>query len=139
MMDEENIIFVESEYNELTPGQILADKITKIAGSWAFITSFLFFLILWVCINCKAMFGEIFDPYPFILLNLFLSCLAAIQAPIILMSQNRQSEKDRTRLEHDIMLDEKADKKLDMTLRRIDIVESKIIDIQKRLDNVFKD
>ena len=96
------------QQKDLTKGQKLADNITQIAGSWGFILCFIGFLIIWVAINCKSMFSDVFDPFPFILLNLLLSCLAAIQAPIILMSQNRQSEKDRARLEHDIRIDEES-------------------------------
>jgi uncharacterized membrane protein len=81
--------------SESTPGQRLADAIARIGGSWAFIIGFLAFLVLWVLANAILLSRDAFDPYPFIFLNLVLSMLAAIQAPIIMMSQNRQSERDR--------------------------------------------
>lgn len=86
---------VSQDYHEKTEttGQRTADKIAKLVGSWIFIILFCLFLIIWMIINIQLK--EPFDPYPFILLNLFLSCVAAIQAPIIMMSQNRQEEKDR--------------------------------------------
>ena len=86
---------------ELTFSQRLADSIAEIGGSWKFIIFFGAFILLWVCTNVVALFTRPFDPYPFILLNLVLSCLAAVQAPIIMMSQNRQEAKDRLRSEED--------------------------------------
>ncbi len=92
-------------HKERTLGQKAADALTKWAGSWTFILIFLFFLLIWILINGYFLVqyekGNPFDPYPFILLNLALSCLAAIQAPIILMSQNRHAEKDRIKVEYD--------------------------------------
>ena len=90
----------ESGKEEYTLGQRAADSIAKVAGSWAFIFSFSGVLILWMVVNV-LLAAEAFDPYPFILLNLVLSCVAAIQAPLIMMSQNRQEEKDRRRAEND--------------------------------------
>ena len=90
----------ESGKEEYTLGQRAADSIAKVAGSWAFIFSFSGVLILWMVVNV-LLAAEAFDPYPFILLNLVLSCVAAIQAPLIRMSQNRQEEKDRRRAEND--------------------------------------
>lgn len=90
----------ESGKEEYTLGQRAADSIAKFAGSWAFIFSFSGVLILWMVVNVLLAAGA-FDPYPFILLNLVLSCVAAIQAPLIMMSQNRQEEKDRRRAEND--------------------------------------
>jgi len=81
--------------SEATSGQRLADAIARVGGSWTFIISFLAFLVLWVLANAILLSRDAFDPYPFIFLNLVLSMLAAIQAPIIMMSQNRQSERDR--------------------------------------------
>ena len=88
----------ESEKEKYTLGQRAADSIAKFAGSWAFIFSFTGVLILWMVVN-TVLAAKAFDPYPFILLNLVLSCVAAIQAPLIMMSQNRQEEKDRRRAE----------------------------------------
>ena len=99
----------------LTFGQRAADSLTKFAGSWTFIISFFILLILWMVSNAYFFIMlkiKIFDPYPFILLNLVLSCLAAIQAPIILMSQNRQSEGDRIRAEYDYAVNRKAEKEI---------------------------
>ena len=91
-----------------TLGQRAADSIAKFAGSWAFIFSFSGVLILWMVINV-VLAARAFDPYPFILLNLVLSCVAAIQAPLIMMSQNRQEEKDRRRAENDYKVNLKTE------------------------------
>ncbi|MBU1623095.1 MAG: DUF1003 domain-containing protein, partial [Nanoarchaeota archaeon] len=80
---------------KLTFGQKAADAVAKFGGSWAFIIIFISILIVWVILNSYFLLKRPFDPYPFILLNLVLSCIAALQAPIILMSQNRQAERDR--------------------------------------------
>lgn len=94
-----------------TMGQRLADRVAAIGGSWGFVTGFLLFLALWTGINAglPERFGLVFDPYPFIFLNLLLSMLAAIQAPIIMMSQNRQSDKDRVRASLDYEVNLKAE------------------------------
>ncbi len=98
------------EYEQqLTFGQKLADKIADFGGSWKFIAIFVFVLIVWVIINSVALLTRPFDPYPFIFLNLILSCLAAIQAPVIMMSQNRQEERDRIHAEHDYQVNLKAE------------------------------
>lgn len=91
-----------------TIGQRAADKIAKFAGSWAFIFSFTGLLLLWMAINV-LLAARAFDAYPFILLNLVLSCVAAIQAPLIMMSQNRQEEKDRRRAENDYKVNLKTE------------------------------
>lgn len=111
-----------------TFGQKAADKLTAGMGSWMFILIFILVLIVWVAVNGyyieKYLNEEPFDPFPFILLNLFLSCLAAIQAPIILMSQNRQSQKDRVKAEYDYNINKKA--------------EIEIRDIKKQLERIEK-
>ena len=89
-------------------GQRAADTIARFAGSWAFIFSFTGVLVLWMVINV-VLAARAFDPYPFILLNLVLSCVAAIQAPLIMMSQNRQEEKDRRRAENDYKVNLKTE------------------------------
>ena len=94
---------------KLTMGQKIADKIADFGGSWTFITIFFSFLFIWMGINIWVLSAKPFDPYPFILLNLILSCIAAIQAPIIMMSQNRQEQKDRARNEHDYKVNLKAE------------------------------
>ena len=93
----------------LTLGQRLSDGLSNFAGSWRFIIGFLVILIVWIVVNVVVLISKAFDPYPFILLNLVLSCLAAIQAPIILMSQNRQEQKDRLRAESDYQTNLKAE------------------------------
>ena len=96
------------ERERYTLGQRAADAIAKFAGSWAFIFSFTGVLVLWMVINVLLAL-KAFDPYPFILLNLVLSCVAAIQAPLIMMSQNRQEEKDRRRAENDYKVNLKTE------------------------------
>lgn len=98
----------EGGKEKYTLGQRAADSIAKFAGSWAFIFSFSGVLILWMIVNVLLAAGA-FDPYPFILLNLVLSCVAAIQAPLIMMSQNRQEEKDRRRAENDYKVNLKTE------------------------------
>jgi uncharacterized membrane protein len=93
----------------LTFGERVADKLADYAGSWRFIGIFFAVLILWIAINSVVLIWKPFDPYPFILLNLLLSCLAAIQAPVIIMSQNRQEAKDRLRAENDYRVNLKAE------------------------------
>ena len=92
-----------------TLGQRLADTVASFGGSWTFILIFAGVLIVWITINAVSLLGQPFDPYPFILLNLVLSCLAAIQAPIIMMSQNRQNEKDRLKADNDYRVNLKAE------------------------------
>ncbi|OGP99529.1 MAG: hypothetical protein A2Z40_05310 [Deltaproteobacteria bacterium RBG_19FT_COMBO_60_16] len=92
-----------------TFGERLADRIAEFGGSWGFILLFGAILIMWIAINSIALLLKPFDPYPYILLNLVLSCLAAIQAPVIMMSQNRQEGRDRLRSEHDYQINLKAE------------------------------
>ena len=101
---------VEAEFQKkLTLGERLADQIADFGGSWIFICLFGGFILVWVLINTLVLIMRPFDPYPFILLNLFLSCLAAIQAPVIMMSQNRQEARDRLRSENDYRVNLKAE------------------------------
>ena len=101
---------VDSEFEgEWTLGERLADHIATFGGSWIFLILFGLFLLVWICINSFILYAHPPDPYPYILLNLILSCLAAIQAPIIMMSQNRQEAKDRLRSEHDYQVNLKAE------------------------------
>lgn len=112
---------VDSEYNQnLTRGDRIADKMAAYGGSWKFIISFTIVLILWITINSFVLLARPFDPFPFILLNLVLSCLAAIQAPIIMMSQNRQEAKDRARSEHDYQINLKAEVEIRTLHQKID-------------------
>lgn len=102
-------INVNSERDEdKTFGEKMADKVANFAGSWIFILSFIFFLFTWIIINVYILKTP-FDTYPFILLNLLLSCVAALQAPVIMMSQNRQDKKDRLRSDNDYKIDLKAE------------------------------
>ena len=106
LLEEE--IFVGEEEENLSFGEKSADKLAKFAGSWLFIISFCIFLIGWIVINLYFL-NNPFDPYPFILLNLILSCLASVQAPLIMMSQNRQEEKDRRRSQSDYKIGLKSE------------------------------
>jgi uncharacterized membrane protein len=101
-------INVEFE-EQLTFGERMADRIAEFGGSWRFIAIFAAVLLLWIGVNTAVIILRPFDPYPFILLNLVLSCLAAIQAPIIMMSQNRQEDKDRLQSQHDYLVNLKAE------------------------------
>ena len=98
----------KQEDKSLTRGEKLADKLSEIAGSWGFIIGFSTFILLWIIANLVVMRHSL-DPYPFILLNLLLSCLASLQAPIIMMSQNRQAKKDSIRNQNDYQVDLKSE------------------------------
>ena len=117
-----------------TVGQRAADRIAKFAGSWAFIFSFTAVLILWMVGNV-VLSKRAFDPYPFILLNLVLSCVAAIQAPLIMMSQNRQEEKDRRRAENDY----KVNLKTEIMIEDLHDKMNKIIAKQVILEKLIRD
>lgn len=116
--------------SKLTLGQKTADKLANFAGSWTFIIIFFLILIIWIGIN-SYMLTKPFDIYPFILLNLILSCLAAIQAPVIMMSQNRQEEKDRIRSKNDYKINLKAE-------ILIEDIHKKLDDINKKLEALDK-
>jgi len=113
-------------YPKMTLGQRASDALSRIAGSWGFITSFLVFLVLWMAANVYAWLNT-WDPYPFILLNLVLSCLAAIQAPVILMSQNRQSEKDRHKADYDYRVNRKTEKEVEEILKQLNRIEKRLM------------
>jgi uncharacterized membrane protein len=106
----------------LTKGQSLSDKIARFGGSWMFIISFFIILLLWIVANSILPPSDTFDPYPFILMNLVLSCLAALQAPIIMMSQNRQEEKDRQRAQNDYLINLKAELEIRSLHQKMDLV-----------------
>src|ERR1044072_1565187 len=93
----------------LSQGQKLSDRIARFGGSWKFIIIFLVIIVIWVAYNVIAITKKEFDPYPFILMNLLLSCMAALQAPVIMMSQNRQEEKERMQRENDYLINLKAE------------------------------
>lgn len=116
-----------------TLGQRAADAIAKFAGSWAFIFSFVAVLVLWMVINV-ILAAKAFDPYPFILLNLVLSCVAAIQAPLIMMSQNRQEEIDRRRAENDYKVNLKTEIMIEDLYDKINAILAKQKALEKKLD-----
>jgi uncharacterized membrane protein len=106
----------------LTKGQKLSDKVAVFGGSWTFIIVFFAVLIIWIAFNTLALQKDKFDPFPFILMNLILSCIAAVQAPIIMMSQNRQEEKDRKRSENDYQINLKAELEIRALHQKIDLL-----------------
>ena len=110
---------------KLTLGQRTADALAVWAGSWIFIIGFFIFLSLWMATNIYAWINT-WDPYPFILLNLVLSCLAAIQAPVILMSQNRANQRDRMRAEYDYGVNRKAEKEIQEMILQLNRIEDKL-------------
>ncbi len=135
---------IEDELKEqLTLGQRLSDKIATFGGSWTFIIIFFSFLLIWMAINIYLLSTKPFDPYPFILLNLILSCLAAIQAPIIMMSQNRKDAKDRQRSEYDYQVNLKAELEIRLLHEKIDhlIIQQnqRLIEIQQIQIDLMED
>ncbi|MCI5881350.1 MAG: DUF1003 domain-containing protein [Clostridium sp.] len=123
----------EKDKEKYTLGQRAADVIAKFAGSWAFIFSFVGVLVVWMVVNI-ILVTKAFDPYPFILLNLVLSCVAAIQAPLIMMSQNRQEEKDRRRAENDYKVNLKNELIIDDLHRKMDLILENQRKLNRRLD-----
>ena len=126
----------ESEAAPGTFGQRVADGVASFGGSWTFILSFFTFLILWIAANAFFLSrAKVFDPYPFILLNLILSCLAAMQAPIIMMSQNRQEEKDRERAQKDYLVNLKAEIEIRTLHEKLDHLmlhqQQELLELQK--------
>ena len=119
----------------ITLGQRLADKVASFGGSWTFIISFGIFITIWILLNIIILQAKSFDPFPFILLNLILSCIAALQAPVIMMSQNRQEEKDRERSKKDYMINLKSELEIRILHEKIDHLmlhqEQDLIEIQK--------
>ncbi|WP_286813606.1 MULTISPECIES: DUF1003 domain-containing protein [unclassified Maribacter] len=116
-------------------GQQLADKVASFGGSWKFIILFSLIIFIWITANIVLLANKGFDPYPFILLNLILSCLAALQAPVIMMSQNRQEEKDRERAKQDYMINLKAELEIRTLHEKLDHL---IIHQQQELLNIQK-
>ena len=126
---------VEDEIGVRTVGQKVADQVAAFGGSWKFIILFGVFIFLWILANIYLLLNKGFDPYPFILLNLILSCLAALQAPVIMMSQNRQEEKDRERAKKDYMINLKSELEIRMLHEKLDHLimrqQEELIEIQK--------
>lgn len=119
--------------DKLTFGQRAADAVARFAGSWAFIFSFIAIMVIWMVLNI-ALKDKAFDAYPFILLNLVLSCIAAVQALLIMMSQNRQEAKDRERAENDFKVNLKSELIIDDLHRKMDLVLENQKKINRRLD-----
>ncbi|MES2763184.1 MAG: DUF1003 domain-containing protein [Bacteroidota bacterium] len=134
----------------LTTGQKISDKVARFGGSWAFIITFFCILTVWILFNTIAPLQANFDPYPFILMNLILSCIAALQAPIIMMSQNRQEEKDRKRSENDYLINLKAELEVRSLHQKVDLLleeqikilfdsQAKQLEILKSIDEKVND
>ncbi|HZL10719.1 MAG TPA: DUF1003 domain-containing protein [Prolixibacteraceae bacterium] len=125
----------DDDLQKMTFGQRIADKVASFGGSWTFIILFGLFLLIWILLNIYWLANKGFDPYPFILLNLILSSLAAIQAPVIMMSQNRQEEKDRDRAVKDYMINLKSELEIRMLQEKIDHLiltqQQEILEIHK--------
>lgn len=135
---------IEENLDErLTFGQRLADRIASFGGSWTFILAFFSFIAGWMALNIWLLTTRPFDPYPFILLNLILSCLAAIQAPIIMMSQNRQEDKDRRRSEHDYKVNLKAEIEIRLLHEKLDHLmihqNKRLLEIQQLQSDYLED
>ena len=116
----ENLLHPPKE--TLTGGDRLSDKVARFGGSWKFIVLFGIFLAIWIFYNVIMIRSKQFDPYPFILMNLILSCIAALQAPVIMMSQNRQEEKDRMRNENDYLINLKAEMNIRSLQQKMDLL-----------------
>jgi len=135
---------VEEEHeNPLTLGEKMADGIAQFGGSWTFILFFFGSILFWILLNVFWYNNQGFDPYPYILLNLVLSCLASIQAPIIMMSQNRQEQKDRIRSEHDYQINLKAELEIQILSEKLDHLlihqNRKLLEIQEMQIDYLED
>ena len=153
-IDEEKLIIqnlLHPPLEQLSVGQKVSDKVARFGGSWKFIIIFTIILFLWILFNVLAVRQWRFDPFPFILMNLILSCIAAIQAPIIMMSQNRQEEKDRRQNENDYLINLKAEMQIRSLHHKIDLLEQEqiktlfdsqakqfelLVEIKKKLDKI---
>lgn len=146
-MDEESLIakkVCEDEALQVsTFGERVADKVAEFGGSWTFILSFFFILLCWIALNTFVLTKDPFDPYPYILLNLVLSCLAALQAPVIMMSQNRQEIKDRKRSQNDYLINLKAEIEVRRLHEKVDLLMEEqyrhLFDIQKQQLVILED
>jgi len=136
-LDDDELIVnqLQEEGTEFTFGQKIADKVATFGGSWTFIILFTAIILVWIASNVFLLANKGFDPYPFILLNLVLSCLAALQAPVIMMSQNRTEEKDRERAKNDYMVNLKSELEIRMLHEKLDHLmlhqQKEMIEIQK--------
>ena len=140
-----NKVLEENIDTTRTLGQRLADGVAVFGGSWTFIIIFWIILVVWIVVNSIFLSQRAFDPYPYILMNLMLSCLAALQAPVIMMSQNRQETKDRHRAENDYLINLKSEleirslhQKLDLSIvdqfKHLCDIQQKQIELLKRID-----
>lgn len=132
LADSQISVSPDKEKEKYTLGQRAADAIAKFAGSWAFIFSFTGVLVAWMVVNALLL-SKAFDPFPFILLNLVLSCVAAIQAPLIMMSQNRQEEKDRRRAENDYKVNLKTEIMIEDLYDKVNAILVKQSALEKQL------
>ena len=134
---------IDEEIKNISFGQKVADKVASFGGSWTFILLFLGLLVLWILINVIYFVNKGFDPYPFILLNLILSCIAALQAPVIMMSQNRTEERDRERAKKDYMINLKSELEIRILHEKIDHLimhqEQSMIEIQRIQMDMMKE
>lgn len=124
-VDEEKLIIdnlLNPPQEVLSRGQRISDKVARFGGSWIFIITFMILLTIWIIYNITLPLKDRFDPYPFILMNLVLSCIAALQAPVVMMSQNRQEEKDRIRAENDYLINMKAELELRSLHQKMDLL-----------------
>jgi len=112
---------------EWTLGERLADRLAAFGGSWPFMICFAVFVLAWIALNTVMLIGRPIDPYPFILLNLILSCVAAVQAPVIMMSQNRQEAKDRLRSQHDYQVNLKAELEIRQLHEKVDHLPARAV------------
>lgn len=145
-LEEQDILArnINPEFDKkLGVGQRLADKVAEFGGSWRFIIIFAVILAIWIAMNSVVLLMRPFDPYPFILLNLVLSCIAAMQAPIIMMSQNRQEAKDRLRAEHDYQVNLKAEIEIRQLHIKLDQLLNhswqRLLDIQRVQMDIMED
>lgn len=140
LIDQPISIDVDKEEDaKRTIGDKIADKISEVAGSWLFIIIFTLFLVFWIILNVYVLKdGQEIDPYPFILLNLVLSCIAALQAPIIMMSQNRQAQKDSLRDQNDYRIDLKSELILEELHDKIEVILKNQEKIKKVLSEYEK-
>ena len=129
---------VNKEFQEqLTLGQRMADKVASFGGSWTFISIFAVALFFWMFYQTIIAHNKGFDPYPYILLNLVLSCLAAIQAPVIMMSQNRQVKKDRLQADHDYEINLKAETEVEHIQEELDLIRKTLtLTVEKNLEEI---
>lgn len=130
-----NITMDNKKEEKLSLGQRASDAVAKFAGSWAFIFSFIAVMLIWMIVNL-LLASRAFDAYPFILLNLVLSCIAAVQAPLIMMSQNRQEAKDRERAENDYKVNLKNELIIDDLHRKMDLILENQRKLNRRLDEL---